>query len=50
MNLTIVHYGLLATLALVLGSHAPVEGLLLLAVAITGQVNAMRGQHLKEDS
>ena len=48
MKLTIVHYGLLATLALVLAAHALVEGLLLLAVAITGQVNAMRETALKE--
>ena len=48
MKLTIVQHGLLATLGLVLATHALVEGLLLLAVAITGQVNAMRGA-LKDD-
>jgi hypothetical protein len=44
MKLTTVQNGLLATLGLVVAAHSVVEGVLLLAVAITGQLNAIRGQ------
>ena len=47
MKLTAVQHGLLATLGLLVATHALVEGLLLLAVAVTGYVNAVRSA-LKE--
>jgi hypothetical protein len=48
IELATAQHALLATLGVIVATHALVEGLLLGAVAVTGQLSAMRAK-AKED-